>query len=351
VPVAIPKDSAESETAEIKLGVPVEFDRRPQLLEPPEPLPQDAKDGRDYYQPKPVEGIWNCDACEETDSTRSSEGQRPAGPTTPVASEAGQRPVGPATAIAGEAIAYNLRGEPIIARSVSQDTGAGVTTVVNDDGTVCTFGQNTLASLMSSGEDDAASWVGSLTCLETRGLVHEIGQVLLSTSAVYQFHLDRLQSLSEKCHYEFFGLDEDATDAEIDRAYKKLAKQMHPDKNGGTEEAKEAFQQMKEKYEALKQRRAEGGDSPKRKKSKEKAEDGEGEIEDAEKGEDGKRKEAYDSDEDNDGAPKKKESGQISYDPTDQESLANTALEMLQRLKAIEGSMTTVQAQLKKHGL
>merc|ERR1712146_14573 len=34
---------------------------------------------------------------------------------------------------------------------------------------------------------------------------------------------------------------------------------MHPDKNGGTEEAKQRFIQMKERYEALKKRRESGG--------------------------------------------------------------------------------------------
>jgi hypothetical protein len=254
----------------------------------------------------------------------------------------------------GEAIAYNIRGEPIISRSVSSDTGAGVTIVVNEDGTKCTFGKNTLASLMSSDSDDAWSWIGSLSILETRGLVHEIGQVLLSTSQIYQFHLDRLKAVSERCHYEFFGLTEEATDVEVDRAYKKLAKQMHPDKNGGTENAKEAFQHMKEKYEALKERRAnQDGDGPKRKTSKcskssddESEEKGDDEAEPKEE----KRKEAYDED-DEDEAPTKKESGQISYDPTDQGSLATTAVEMLQRLKAIEGSMSTVMSQLRQNGL
>jgi molecular chaperone DnaJ len=185
--------------------------------------------------------------------------------------------------------------------------------------------------------------------------VHEIVQVLLSTSQIYQFHLDRLKAATERCHYEFFGLTEEATDAEVDRAYKKLAKQMHPDKNGGTEDAKEAFQQMKQKYEALKERRAnQDGDGPKQKTSKcSKSSDDESEerADDEAEPKEEKRKEAYDEDEESEAPPTKKESGQISYDPTDQDSLATTALEMLQRLKAIEGSMSTVMSQLRQNGL
>lgn len=301
----------------------------------------------------------NGDAGGETDSTRSSEGRGPMPRAMPEQPPAAPRPtVGslapPAGSEVAEAIAFDARGNPIITRRVSTDTGVGVTTVINEDGTKCTFGKNTLASLMSSDESETASWLDSLSCLSTRGLVHEIGQVLLSTSKVYQFHLDRLKALSERSHYSFFGLTEDATDAEVDRAYKKLAKQMHPDKNGGTEEAKEAFQQMKDKYEALKERRAsQEGDEPKRRKPSKDNDDDADEIcdEDTEgQSKEDRQKEAYEEDEE-EGPPPRKQTSQISYDPTDQSSLASTALEMLQRLKAIEGSMSTVMAQLKQQGL
>lgn len=313
---------------------------RARSLTAPRPQPEPARSASPAAPP-----------ASSTAPRQQPEPARSASPAAPQASNTGalQPPA------VGEAIAYNIRGEPIITRSVSSDTGAGVTIVVNEDGSKCTFGKNTLASLMSSDSDDASSWITSLTILETRGLVHEIGQVLLSTSQIYQFHLDRLKAARERCHYEFFGLTEEATDAEVDRAYKKLAKQMHPDKNGGTEDAKEAFQQMKQKYEALKERRANpDGDGPKRKTSKcskssddESEEKGDDEAEPKEE----KRKEAYDEDEESEAPPTKKESGQISYDPTDQDSLATTALEMLQRLKAIEGSMSTVMSQLRQNGL
>ena len=45
------------------------------------------------------------------------------------------------------------------------------------------------------------------------------------------------------------------TESEFDNSYRKLALRLHPDKNGGTEQAKKRFQHMKERYETLKKRR------------------------------------------------------------------------------------------------
>merc|ERR1712110_1286492 len=61
-----------------------------------------------------------------------------------------------------------------------------------------------------------------------------------------------LQRIKEKFSWGYFGLTEGATEKELETAYRALAKKMHPDKNGGTEDAKQRFQNMKERYEALK---------------------------------------------------------------------------------------------------
>merc|ERR1712061_338345 len=69
---------------------------------------------------------------------------------------------------------------------------------------------------------------------------------------------------ADKKKNAFFGLAEDCSEKELDNAYRKFARSMHPDKNGGTEEAKEKFQQMKERYGSLKSKRGEAEDtSPK----------------------------------------------------------------------------------------
>merc|ERR1712176_1599860 len=100
---------------------------------------------------------------------------------------------------------------------------------------------------------------------ELHGLVHEIGQRLLSSSQEYRALQAALEKLSDKGNYEFFGLSTSATERDLDNAYRQLAKKMHPDKNGGTEEAKMLFQSMKQRYEDLKSRlsgNAEGARTP-----------------------------------------------------------------------------------------
>lgn len=73
---------------------------------------------------------------------------------------------------------------------------------------------------------------------------------------------ERLQEMQEEKDsyrgldaYEYFGLDEEATDQEITRAYREKAKELHPDKGGDEED----FADMRKRYEQLKANRAEGG--------------------------------------------------------------------------------------------
>jgi molecular chaperone DnaJ len=51
--------------------------------------------------------------------------------------------------------------------------------------------------------------------------------------------------------YEILGVQKGASDAEIKKAYRKLARQYHPDANEGDKEAEERFKEMQAAYDVL----------------------------------------------------------------------------------------------------
>ncbi|MFZ5987114.1 MAG: molecular chaperone DnaJ [Bacillota bacterium] len=56
---------------------------------------------------------------------------------------------------------------------------------------------------------------------------------------------------SKRDYYEVLGVDKSASDADIKKAYRKLAKQYHPDVNPGDKEAEAKFKEANEAYEVL----------------------------------------------------------------------------------------------------
>ena len=52
-------------------------------------------------------------------------------------------------------------------------------------------------------------------------------------------------------YYEVLGVQKNATDDELKKAYRKLAKQYHPDMNPGDKEAEAKFKEINEAYEVL----------------------------------------------------------------------------------------------------
>lgn len=57
--------------------------------------------------------------------------------------------------------------------------------------------------------------------------------------------------MSKRDYYEILGVDKSAGDAELKRAYRKLAMKYHPDRNKGNEEAEKKFKEASEAYEVL----------------------------------------------------------------------------------------------------
>ena len=58
--------------------------------------------------------------------------------------------------------------------------------------------------------------------------------------------------MAKRDYYEVLGIQRDAGDAEIKRAYRKLAMKYHPDRNSGDDSAQEHFKEAQEAYEVLK---------------------------------------------------------------------------------------------------
>ncbi len=54
-----------------------------------------------------------------------------------------------------------------------------------------------------------------------------------------------------KDYYELLGISKDASDAQIKKAYRKMAKKYHPDKNPDDKSAEEMFKQVSEAYAVL----------------------------------------------------------------------------------------------------
>ena len=54
-----------------------------------------------------------------------------------------------------------------------------------------------------------------------------------------------------KDYYQILGIQKNATQDDIKKAYRKLAHQYHPDKNPDNKEAEEKFKEASEAYEVL----------------------------------------------------------------------------------------------------
>ena len=75
-----------------------------------------------------------------------------------------------------------------------------------------------------------------------------MGFALLNPSYKNSSHFT---AMSKKDYYEVLGVNRDATDEEIKKAYRKLAMKHHPDRNPDNPKSEEHFKEAKEAYETL----------------------------------------------------------------------------------------------------
>src|SRR6204780_5757983 len=57
--------------------------------------------------------------------------------------------------------------------------------------------------------------------------------------------------MAKRDYYKILDLARSATEAEVKKAYRRLAMKFHPDRNPGDHDAEENFKEAKEAYEVL----------------------------------------------------------------------------------------------------
>ncbi|MDQ1302752.1 MAG: molecular chaperone DnaJ, partial [Pseudomonadota bacterium] len=57
--------------------------------------------------------------------------------------------------------------------------------------------------------------------------------------------------MTKRDYYEVLGVGKDANEADIKKAYRRLAMKLHPDRNAGDTKTESEFKDVKEAYEVL----------------------------------------------------------------------------------------------------
>src|SRR5689334_25442039 len=58
--------------------------------------------------------------------------------------------------------------------------------------------------------------------------------------------------MSKRCYYEVLGVARTCSIEDVKAAYRKLAKELHPDRNPGDQECEHKFKEINEAYDVLK---------------------------------------------------------------------------------------------------
>jgi len=157
------------------------------------------------------------------------------------------------------------QGSPVIVR---EEEPSARTIVTNEDGSHRAFGEAIVKSLMSKEMDKVVAWTTSMTDRTLRGLVNELSERFFALQRQLLQRREQLKEQQRTKGLAMFDLREDCTTKDLETAYRRLARSMHPDKNGGTEEAKERFQTMRARYEELKEQFEQGDLRPANQDSK-----------------------------------------------------------------------------------
>jgi len=122
-------------------------------------------------------------------------------------------------------------------------------TVRDKDGHITALGDESIYD-----EAVMKRWVATMGAWHLKGLEQELRFRVSDIYKEYATLKGQLDDYLEDADYIFFGLDKNATLKDLEREFRRLAKLMHPDKNGGSDEAKAKFQDLKARYEALKKK-------------------------------------------------------------------------------------------------